>query len=107
MTHTKKERQYYNTYRERVCNNLGITVNQYNWLRRKGEELRKVYENKCNGSYNTEVEYNVLTNGIENKIEGYINGLHVHYQTDPRGASLYLDNKPIPENSYTNANCIY
>ncbi len=30
-------------------------------------------------------------------------GLHFYYQTDPRGCSLYVDNKPIADNAYNNA----
>ena len=51
MTYTKKERERYNDDRARACKRLGITKNQYNWLRRKGEALRKVYEANCNGDY--------------------------------------------------------
>jgi len=105
--YNKKERQHYNEYRDRICEKLNITKNQYNWLRRKGEELRKVYENNCNGLYASEIEYNYLSSHIEGKIEDYAYNLHCYFQTDPRGASLYLDTKEIPENNYTQANCIY
>ena len=46
MSYTKKEREYYNQQRDKICESLGITKNQYNWLRRKGEELRKIYEGR-------------------------------------------------------------
>ncbi len=111
---TKLERERYNEDRERACKHLGITKNQYNWLRRKGEELRKVYENNCNGLYETEERYIIAENTIDEKITDYIKfiserqiSLFWHYQTDPRGASLYLDTKEIPANNYTQAVCIY
>lgn len=114
MNYTAKERQRYNEYRQSVCENLGITKNQYNWLRRKGEELRKVYENNCNGLYKTEEEYTNTENIIDDRITDYIKfisekqlSLFWYYQTDPRGATIYLDKEPIPENNYTQAYCIY
>ena len=111
MFYTKKEREYYNTYRQRVCEKLGITQNQYNWLRRKGEMLRKVYENNCNGVYKTEDEYFKAEKELVYKINVYKQNctelLYAYFQTDPRGASIYLDTKPIPKNNYTQANCIY
>jgi len=109
--YTKKERERYNEDRERACKRLGITKNQYNWLRRKGEALRKVYEDNCNGKYTNEACYEIDCSSIQVRVWVYIKennlGLNVHYQTDPRGASLYLDKEPIPENNYTNAICIY
>jgi len=105
--YTKQERKQYNEYRDRACQRAGITKNQYNWLRRKGAELHKLYENNCNGLIDSDIEYNVTTGRIMTKIEDYIPTLHVYYQTDPRGASLYIDRQPIPENNYTQAICIY
>ena len=118
--YTVKERQRYNEDRERVCKRLGITKNHYNWFRRKAEELRKVYEAYCNGDYTKEAQLDnpkidaETRYGIDcSQIEGLINSkakelnLFAYYQTDPRGASLYLDTKEIPENNYTQANCIY
>jgi hypothetical protein len=107
---TKLERERYNEDRERACKRLGITKNQYNWLRRKGEELRKVYENNCNGLYKTEADYESVAGALEmlivNKVEEHLK-LFIHFQTDPRGATIYLDTKEIPENNYTQAVCIY
>ena len=108
---TKVERQRYNEDRERACNRLGITKNQYNWLRRKAEELRKVYENNCNGLYKTEEDYFKAEKDLIYQINVYkqecVELLYAYFQTDPRGASLYLDTKAIPENNYTQAICIY
>ena len=114
MNNTKKERQYYNEQRERTCQRLGITKNQYNWLRRKGEELRKVYENDCNGLYANEDVSRNAEEVLDEKITDYIKyisetqiSLFWHYQTDPRGATLYVDTEPIDEYNYTDGCCIY
>lgn len=107
--YTKKERELYNKMRDAVCNKLGITVNQFNWFRRKGEELHNIYEDNCNGLFDTEESYKDAVNPVyelvNNKAEAL--GLSVYFQTDPRGATIYLDDKPIPENNYTTAYCIY
>lgn len=109
MTYTKKEREYYNKDREIVCRNLGITKNNYNWLRRKGEELHRIYEDNCNGAFNTDEEYFGMTEPIEEEVKAYCKplGLHVYFQTDPRGATIYADKKLIPDNNYNQAHCIY
>lgn len=109
--YTAKERANYNAYRENVCKQLNITKNQYNWLRRKGEALRKVYENDCNGLYKTEEERIDAERDLIYQINVYKQEctelLYAYFQTDPRGAALYLDTKSIPENNYTQAYCIY
>ena len=108
---TKLERERYNQQRKSACKRLGITKNQYNWLRRKGEELRKVYENNCNGLYKTKEEGNQAEKDLIYQINVYKQEceelLYAYYQTDPRGATIYLDTKVIPENNYTQAVCIY
>lgn len=109
MSYTKTEREHYNKDREITCKHLGITENQYNWLRRKGAELHKIYEDNCNGVIQTDEEYYSLTEPIEKQIKEYIKplGLHVFFQIDPRGATIYCDKEPIPENNYNRAHCIY
>lgn len=106
--YTKKEREQYNQHRANVCEKLGITKNQYNWLRRKGEALHKLYEDNCNGLLD-ESRYDTITMLVEDVIEKYIKplGLKVYYQTDPRGATIYLDKQPIKRESYNNSSCIY
>jgi hypothetical protein len=112
MDYGKKEREAYNLHREMVCKTLGITVNQYNWLRRKGEAMRRIYTDHCNGV----ICDTIITKHIENKIYAYLNKkklnnkehkMYIYFQTDPRGATIYADNKPIPENNYNQAYCIY
>ena len=104
MSYTKKEREDYNQYRERSCERLGITKNDFNWLRRKGEELRRLYEDSCNG-YGDDHEEDSLERRIEDKASKL--KLELYFQRDPRGATLYLDTKPIPRNNYTVAVCVY
>ena len=107
---TKLERQRYNEDREKACKRLGITKNQYNWLRRKGEELHGIYEDNCNGEYATEEMYREDCKFFEDMILAKVSiemGLFVYFQTDPRGATIYLDTKNIPVNNYTQAVCIY
>jgi hypothetical protein len=105
--YTKQERKRYNEYRDRACQRAGITKNQYNWLRRKGAELHKLYEADCNGE--AEPEQVFVENAYYKAINAYISklGLSIYYQTDPRGATIYVDRQPIPENNYTQAICIY
>lgn len=33
--------------------------------------------------------------------------LHFYYQTDPRGASLYLSREPLTDSNYTNGRAVY
>lgn len=104
MRYTKKEREYYNQYRERACNKLKITKNEFNWFRRKSEELQRMYENDCNGYGDDEAE-DRLEKLIEKRAS--VLGLELFFQRDPRGATVYLDLEPIPDNNYTRAVCVY
>lgn len=110
MSYTKKQRDYYNAYRTGVCNKLGITKNEYNYIRRIGERLHSLYERNCNGTIEEQAYGDEVTR-LRMKLAGYDpiikNKLVIYHQTDPRGASIYLDNKPIPYNDYTTAYCIY
>ena len=104
MSYTKKEREYYNQYRERACTKLGITKNDFNWFRRKGAELHKLYEDDCNG-FGDDHEEESLERRIEDKASKF--KLELFFQRDPRGATVYLDTEPIPDNNYTRAVCVY
>jgi hypothetical protein len=117
MSYTKKEREYYNVQRQKTCEALNITENQYNWLRRKGEALHKIYKDSCNGLI-AEDAYDLRTGDLEQEVRDYFLNqklyrtgnkrvYYVHFQTDPRGATIYIDDKPIPANNYTQAHCIY
>jgi hypothetical protein len=107
MYPTKIERAKYNQRRNRICQELEITKNHYNWLRHKGEKLRRLYEQDCNGK--AEPEQVFVEKALYKRIDAYVKdlGLFIYYQTDPRGATIYVDKKEIPENNYTQAYCIY
>lgn len=109
MSYTAKQREYYNHDRKLVCEALNITVNQYNAFRRIGSALHAIYENDCNGLYSDEEEYNKNTAPLYEKADKMAKdlGLFIYYQTDPRGATIYLDTKEIPDNNYNRAHCIY
>jgi len=103
-----KQKEYYKTYRQSVCDKLRINVNEYNWIRRKGEALHKVYEQNCNGDLQESL-YNKLVEKYTKEVNVFADslGLKTFFQSDPRGASIYLDFDNIPYNNYTKAYCIY
>lgn len=105
--YTKTEREHYNHYRDITCQRLGITENQYNWLRRKGQELHKIYEDNCNGVIQTDEEYFSLTRPIEKEVIKCIKPLHVFFQTDPRGATIYVSHMTLTEVNYNQGECVY
>src|SRR5437588_11953383 len=110
-------REYYNIYREKVCNNLNITKNQFNSFRRLGEKIHKINEDQCNGfpdfngNWDEEAEkkaeiqeeqYKKLANDLAEKLN-----LYIFFQGDPRGATIYLDTHEIQYNNYKRAQVIY
>lgn len=108
--YNKKEREDYNNRRAYVCNMLGLTKNQYNSFRRIGNVLNKLYTDNCNGDFDNMEDAYLVAIGRQYEVadrKAKESGLHIYYQTDPRGATIYLDKKPIPENNYTTAYCIY
>ena len=108
MEHTKKERKEYNLRRDKTCKALGITKNQYNAFRRLGEELRKTYAADCNGDLASSEALDAAVSPLYARGDTLAASLklHIFYQTDPRGATVYLDKVLIPENNYTRAYCI-
>lgn len=116
MNYTKREREEYNQHRDNACGRLGITKAQYNYFRRMGEKLHKVYEMSCNGDI-AEDAYDLRTSTTEAEVRQYLidqklykknkKVYYVYFQTDPRGATIYLDTQEIPSNNYTQAVCIY
>lgn len=109
MTYTKAEREEYNETRRKNCTRLNITKNQYNWLRRKGQALHKFYEDNCNGVFQAEGDYDKAVDPLYKAVETYVKklGLHVYFQTDPRGATIYLDKEPLTDSAYNRGTCIY
>ena len=77
-------------------------------LARAAESLRKRYEAACSYQWADTDEYRAKTERAENRIIERVKalGLHAYLQTDPRGATLYVDSKPIPDDNYTQAICI-
>jgi hypothetical protein len=109
---------YYNEQRkQRGCEKLGITSGQWAYIKRVGTMLENLYTNECNGFQdgqgNEDTRATKRNEGNIQHTERLIymfaghNGLHVYLQTDPRGASVYLDKKPIQQNRYTDAVCVY
>jgi hypothetical protein len=109
MQYTKKEREQYNHSRALTCADLGIREHQYNWFRRVGDELHSMYEENCNGAFESCEEYEALTAPLEKKAteKAQSLGLYIYFQTDPRGATIYLDKEPIAENAYNRSHCIF
>lgn len=87
---------------------LQIIRKDYDWFKRQGESLRKLYEDDCNGVISEEM-LDVQTSFLYNQINTKVSELElfVYYQSDPRGSTIYLDRNPIPENNYNQACCIY
>lgn len=107
-TAIQAKRERYNEQRVNVCKRLNITKKDYNYLRLQGERLRALYVLNCNG-YLSENDYDKRTTKLENfatkRAESL--GLHIFFQTDPRGATVYVDFDPLPDNTYTLGTCIY
>jgi len=108
MVYSKKEREQYNSYRIAVCERLGIRELDYNTFRRVGQKLHKLYEMDCNGVIEL-TDYETTSQELYKKANSLAKrlNLYIYYQTDPRGGTIYLDKKPIPENNYTIANLVY
>ena len=94
---SKKERAEYNIQRQKTCEKLGISVNRYNAYRRKGEALHRIFESNCNGDYQTTADYDIAILPLRQDLEGMArqNELYLYIQSDPRGATIYLDKKII------------
>jgi hypothetical protein len=102
MSFSKKERDQHNKSRDLTCKELNISKNDYNWFRRKGHLLHKVYEDNCNGVI-TEQEYEKTTSFLyahtDRKAQDM--DLYIYYQTDPRGGTIYLSkDKEMNQTNY-------
>ena len=75
---------------------------------RAAERIRHRLENECNYEWaNTEAygkETARLTDRLEESVQA--SGLHCYIQGDCRGALLYVDAKPIPDDDYQHATCV-
>lgn len=75
---------------------------------KKGESLRKRYENECSYEWADTEDYRKGTERAEKMLVGWVKelGLHAFIQGDCRGATLYVDSKPIDPSNYTSAVCV-
>lgn len=113
----KQQAEWYKKHIEFTLDKLSITQGQYNTLKKYGKILRSLYEDQCNGFLDNNGNWDEKATQEAEKKEKQVTdeimryakelGLCVYLQTDPRGATIYLDTKEIPENSYNNAHCIY
>ena len=117
MAYSKKERQEYNTYRERVANKLGIDKNKYNALRRVAQSLHRADEDSAMGRADwkhnknhtastkeyTEKDYNKDVSKAFSKTKKFKGKVSFHHQTDPRGNTLYASTKRIKNQSDSEA----
>lgn len=96
----------------RQLRNRGILDNMFDRpddlveLVKIGSRLHRYYEHICNG-YNYE-KYERLSEKLENRAVELAEemGIFIYIQTDPRGATIYIDSEPIPDNNYTRAVCL-
>ena len=101
---------YYNQVRKnRGCDKLGITQGQWSYIKRIGTILNNLYTASCNGDGPNGEGYPSRESYYERMASIFAknNNLYIYFQTDPRGATIYLDKEPIPDNNYTKAVCIY
>ena len=108
--YSKKERERYNQYRERIGKEYGIGKNEYNRLRRVGNELHRADEDYANGRHRiTNEEYtekhhkhDVNTAFSKTKaLKKKLKDVHYYHQSDPRGASLYISKKKLDQKNYS------
>lgn len=81
-----------------------------------GRSLHRLYENQCNGFQDYQGNWGEKASIRADKREGRLTeeaheiakelNAYIYLQTDPRGATVYIDNKPIPDNNYTSAVCL-
>jgi hypothetical protein len=104
----KQQKEYYQAYKQKVMDSLDMSEDIFNMFRLNGLKLNKIYTDYCNGDI-TEKEEDKLEYPIYTKLKSVCQllGYFIYYQTDPRGATIYLDTKPIPDNNYNSAYCIY
>jgi hypothetical protein len=84
--------------------NNGYTGDSYtiNQMVKMAKRLHGYYVHSCNG-YNAE-KYDRLADKLENNIKDLAQGvgLHVYFQTDPRGGTLYVSSsKALNQSNYT------
>lgn len=111
---TNQEKREYLDRIDRVCESLGISEADYKTFRKYGVTLHRYYEYDCNGvDGNGNAWTDERAEKYEGKWEQYLTkkaqalGLYIYFQTDPRGATVYLDKNPIDSMNYDRAIVIY
>ena len=109
MNYNKRQREEYNTQREMTCNRLGIKKNTYNYFRRMGNKLRGIYEDNCSGSIGSYKICDLLIESITVPVnlKAKENKLYIYFQSDPRGATIYLSREKIDDVNYIRGEAIY
>lgn len=110
MNISKEDRAMYNLHRNRVCEDLGLTVNQYNYIRRIGNDMHKLFEDNCNGLFE-ENEYETLFILFNRKLVKYLEdqkiSLNIYIQSDPRGGTVYLSKDKMDDSNYNYGHLVY
>ncbi len=101
MAYSKKEREHYNIHRERVGKELGLSKNEYNRLRRVGNELTKHDTDYANGDIAESKEHEKRVGKAFSKTKALKGKVHFYHQRDPRGAALYAAKKRIHPDKYS------
>ena len=117
MTIKQRQAEWHEKEIQIALEELSITKDQYKQFVTLGKKLNKIYCDNCNGYLGTDGnwsdELQEKAEAKESKLVSQVNSLctslnlYYYLQTDPRGATIYLDTKEIPDNSYNNAHCIY
>lgn len=100
MAYSKKEREQYNKSREHTSKDLGLSKNEYNYLRRISQALNKYGTDNANGD-TEEKEYFKNIGQAFSKTKKFKGKLHFHHQTDPRGVALYAAKEKIRDTDYS------
>lgn len=107
-----------NTYTLRKLNTKGLLDDPDAILEliRIGRRLRAIYTDQCNGfqdnlgGWDSEADEKAKkeANKLEDKARAIVKamGAYIYIQTDPRGATIYIDSGEIPADNYNQAVCI-
>lgn len=81
----------------------------YMSLARAAESLRKRYEAECSYEWADTEAYRKRTETQERNLVARVEalGLHAYIQSDPRGATLYVDKEPLTCTNYNTGLCVY
>jgi hypothetical protein len=102
-----------------VCEALEISYEDYMLFRRRGAMLHTLYERDCNGYADYYGNYDEKASKRGEQKQERIQKLaekqakelelYIYFQTDPRGATIYLSKDPIADNNYNRSGtyCIY